>query len=314
MSMNSLGSHYSNASHLSAFSSLDLTDRSEAQSQLPTISAASTEPLLDHSEPTTVIEPVDSSKTSPSHEQYIPIGTALDQPLVRYTARLVTSRFLLTGTPGHLISNNTVRVSIKNLALLVLSGCVRLDPEVLLLRIMITVEPAHIPKPIDSGHTVELTVLKSESETDEELCIIDNHFGQSADATDAPVCNSVDTAMLADATKSRSGSSAAGSDQLDASDKRNDADVVGDDSNETEFAQRIHDVLLFYADSDPMMRGNVVMIGESFVGRVLDGGIEVDRFIERCCAEADIMGIVSLDGLMALIVEVSFLVMPHLKG
>ncbi|XP_061397578.1 uncharacterized protein LOC133333280 [Musca vetustissima] len=61
----------------------------------------------------------------------VDIGTAHEQPLVTYTARLIAARFLLAGNPKGLYDDSTVRVSIKNICLNVISQCVRLRPEIL---------------------------------------------------------------------------------------------------------------------------------------------------------------------------------------
>ncbi|XP_036323038.1 uncharacterized protein LOC118736962 isoform X2 [Rhagoletis pomonella] len=66
------------------------------------------------------------------------IGTLFEQSIVRYTARLIAARFLLTGQAHGLHSDTQIRISIKSLSLSVLAQCVRFDPAVLQLRLEIT--------------------------------------------------------------------------------------------------------------------------------------------------------------------------------
>lgn len=61
------------------------------------------------------------------------IGSIRDQPLIYYTVRLIASKFLLFGVPNQLIEDTSVRISIKNSSLTVISYCVELCPNVLLL-------------------------------------------------------------------------------------------------------------------------------------------------------------------------------------
>lgn len=64
-------------------------------------------------------------------DQLEDIGEVYKQPLIVYTARLVSVRFLLTGRSKGLFSDSTVRVSVKSAALGVLAQCVRLVPDIL---------------------------------------------------------------------------------------------------------------------------------------------------------------------------------------
>lgn len=61
----------------------------------------------------------------------VDIGIPYEQALVIYTARLIAARFLLTGNPKGLYDDATVRVSIKNICLNVISQCIRIRPEIL---------------------------------------------------------------------------------------------------------------------------------------------------------------------------------------
>lgn len=299
--MESMSSRLSSASHMSdAFSSLDLTDRSGSQLQL---SLANNQPandsVHDHSEPVTVIEPVSSRPEDASAEQHIPIGTPLDQSLVHYTIRLVSSRFLLTGRPGRLVANDHVRVSIKNLALLVVAGCVRLDPDALLMPVMIHISNPKVERPLpDSNDSTEAqTVPKVKDEL--SICIIDNHFAADTAATDPSRKISVETIPSVHSTN------ASKRDEYNIYELRTTAESVGET---IEYTQRMYDVLLFFAESDPMIRGNCVVIAENFVRSVLDGTAErdVDEFLKRRLgSEWRTLPVLSLNGLIGLILEVS---------
>ncbi|XP_054734101.1 uncharacterized protein LOC129241666 [Anastrepha obliqua] len=66
------------------------------------------------------------------------IGTLFEQSIIRYTARLIAARFLLTGQANGLHNDIQVRISIKSLSLSVLAQCVSVDPEVLQLPLEIS--------------------------------------------------------------------------------------------------------------------------------------------------------------------------------
>ncbi|CAO1418775.1 unnamed protein product [Diamesa serratosioi] len=71
------------------------------------------------------------SQISTSKDVYI--GTIFDQSVVEYIVRLVASKFLLTGVQYELISDQEVRVSIKNMAFYVIANCVLLKSDLLLI-------------------------------------------------------------------------------------------------------------------------------------------------------------------------------------
>lgn len=61
------------------------------------------------------------------------IGSLLDSDVpLRYCCRFLVSSFLLTGTPGQLMPDRLVRVSVKSLAVGCLGGILRLYPRMLL--------------------------------------------------------------------------------------------------------------------------------------------------------------------------------------
>lgn len=79
-------------------------------------------------------ETLEVGDTSTESLKEIYIGTIYDQSIVEYIVRLIASKYLLDGTPKALISDQTVRVSIKNLALSVIALCVELKWDVLLMK------------------------------------------------------------------------------------------------------------------------------------------------------------------------------------
>lgn len=286
LSMESIGSQISSVSQMSAFSSLDLTDRSGSHLQLSFANNPTTnDSINDHSEPITIIEPPNQPTNTEdiSTETNIPIGTPLDQSLVQYTARLVASRFVLTGCPGRVVGNDVVRVSIKNLALLVLAGCIRLDPEALVM-------------PLAKQHSTKSEGNLLDIEDNKSICIIDNHFGRDSSESEPSCINQdkVDLSHVSSPEETMKTPLSVG--------------IVSEGS--TGFTQRIYDVLLLFAESDPMLRGNCISIAESFVSSVFNvtPDRDVDEFVKRKLgSEIQSMPILSLNGLIALILEV------HLK-
>ncbi|XP_037950007.1 uncharacterized protein LOC119681023 [Teleopsis dalmanni] len=85
----------------------------------------------------------------------IKIGTIYEQSLIYYTARLIAARFLLTGDVKTLQSDTNIRVSIKNLALCVISQCVRLQPIVLQISLEITETELSLLEQIAQSMTTE---------------------------------------------------------------------------------------------------------------------------------------------------------------
>jgi len=78
---------------------------------------------------------VDTTETACMDSKELYIGSLYDQCVIDYIVRLISSKFLLDGSPQALISDQIVRVSIKNLALSVISICVELKKDVLLMKL-----------------------------------------------------------------------------------------------------------------------------------------------------------------------------------
>ncbi|XP_062702131.1 huntingtin [Aedes albopictus] len=77
------------------------------------------------------MEDIDEPSGSITRDLFI--GSIHDQNILDYAVRLIASKFLLTGTKHGLIPDYSVRVSVKSMSLQILSQCVQLRPEVLLL-------------------------------------------------------------------------------------------------------------------------------------------------------------------------------------
>uniref|UniRef100_A0A1B0B3C5 Huntingtin n=1 Tax=Glossina palpalis gambiensis TaxID=67801 RepID=A0A1B0B3C5_9MUSC len=147
----------------------------------------------------------------------VDIGSMYVQSLIFYTARLISARFLLTGSLYSRHNDSNVRVSIKSISLNVLSQCVRLNPEILQIPLkfmsseiitcvtktsedndrcgMSNIEQGceHLSASDSGGNTLDgtdfirrssfssqLNVLKTEAEEVALLEIKDDHFGKSS--------------------------------------------------------------------------------------------------------------------------------------
>lgn len=77
------------------------------------------------------MEDIDEPSGSITRDLFI--GSIHDQNILDYAVRLIASKFLLTGAKHGLIPDYSVRVSVKSMSLQILSQCVQLRPEVLLL-------------------------------------------------------------------------------------------------------------------------------------------------------------------------------------
>lgn len=125
----------------------------------------------------------------------IPIGSISNQPLIYYTIRLISSKFLLCGTSYKLIDGFGVRISIKNLSLAVIGHCVALCPRSLLLSLQYN-GPENLPiDPVSDSEDSECLALEKSSpskdsqqaavagavaEPSDELNIKDDHFGENS--------------------------------------------------------------------------------------------------------------------------------------
>lgn len=340
LSFGSMGSHLSSSSHLSAFSTLDITDKEESTLQASDVTVAVVEEFVDEQE--VAIEHVSAvEESSIDAVKEVFIGSMYEQSLVFYTTRLVSSKFLLTGQPSSLISDLNVRVSIKNLALLVVANCVRLSPDVLFYTIACnSLEPPSFFDITDFGvgvdsdesgdeaddHSEDTTTADNEVPAsyadDVQLNIIDDHFGTSSGSYVeflAPLSKSVETVLTSKATsiskvelRKKTDANKHLSDTLSKSEIIESRNVVESRSSAVSvFAgcganqdgQLMQDVLLYYDNADPILRGDVQMIVGYFISAVLRNYSEFDDFFRQNSTEADTF--LTKQKLMMVLIKVS---------
>lgn len=319
LSFGSMGSHLSSSSHLSAFSTLDITDKDESTLQASDVTVTVVDEITDELE---VAKQHDCVVEKPLIDavKELFIGSMYEQSLVFYTTRLVSSKFLLNGQPLSLICDLTVRVSIKNLALLVVANCVRLSPDVLLHTIACNSLPSFFDTPgfdianDESGDDADdpsedTTTADNEAPAsyadDVQLNIIDDHFGSSSGSyVDflAPLSKSMDTVLTSQAKsiskmklrKKTDTENKQLSDILSKSEIIESRSVVEGRSSAfsvftgcaaNQDGQLMQDVLLYYDNADPILRGDVQVIVGYFISSVLRNYSEFDEFFRINSAE-----------------------------
>lgn len=143
-------------------------------------------------------------------DREILIGSIGNQPLIYYTVRLIASKFLLVGIPYKLIDDCDVRVSIKNSSLAVISHCVALCPQTLLLSLQYNGPENLTYDHSDSEESVSLNsekgspskTTKSSTEQADQLNIKDDHFGENSKVPNTyfdfffPLSKSADNVLL----------------------------------------------------------------------------------------------------------------------
>ena len=247
------------------------------------------------------------------------IGTIYDQSIVEYIARLVASKFLLEGTPNVLISDQNVRVSIKNLALSVIVHCVNLKWDILLLKLTkdFTNESMMVENLlsylVDEDLRLEEEEKKKRSEegetsnqTENFLEIKDDHFGECTTATFldyfSPLSKAIDDQGLI-SLKNRIYEEK--SKDREVSVKKINHDLCrllssksSDNSEslpmmetslkmpEEKDCQFIADVLLFSSHTDPVLRANVC----SLIGNFLKGIFERNLSYEKVVSQKENLG------------------------
>lgn len=299
LSLGSMGSRMSSSSHLSAFSTLDLNEKDDSIIQASTPVAEPLEQYAQLNEDTQLDIEI-PAKESESTDIFI--GTIFDQNLVFYTTRLVCSKFLLSGRRHQLISDSVVRVSIKNVALLVVAQCVRLCPDVLLNQMTCNnILPKNhtfldnVSQHSDDSNELDAMTVDGTNDTstepqlnktdDIQLNIIDDYFGTSADVPKldymSPLSKSVDTALSTPAAKLDHHlavrAEALNKNLIDIWSKSEIIEIkhfpeppessgvvkcVDDD-------QLMQDVLLYYNNTDPILRGNVQIIVGNCISAIL---------------------------------------------
>lgn len=205
--------------------------------------------------------------------------------------RLIASKFLLTGQRGQLHSDAAVRVSVKNLALQVLCNCVRMRPRIFLEPVTNAdterrqssevqsdecsdecVDAADVALPLIEEKPQDNDVVQENASTvkPQLLHIIDDHFGQ--DEMDV-----VNVMCLEQLEQSPNVS------DISEPEIMSPAEIEGQ-TIETIYTtelpepaskciasqQDLTDLLLYLNDSDPMLRGNLVLLLGHFIDAVFN--------------------------------------------
>lgn len=250
--------------------------------------------------PTETFKLDESTESMKSKE--MTIGSIHDQFLIEYVVRLVCYKFLLSGQDQKLKLDNIVRVSIKNLSLIVLSDCVRMCPQVLLMKLTMphkeTVSEECCENIFEDISDLCLAE-KTKSKDNELLDIKPDHFGTSTCSLDeflSPLTESGVSAMKTanDIVVKDSSNTVVISDSFVS--ETNDLEV--EKSN-----QSIEDILLYFNHNDPSLRGNIQSIIGNFIVAVLEDYRSIDEFCEIFGCNAEIK-FINLDLLLKLLMKV----------
>jgi hypothetical protein len=239
------------------------------------------------------------------------IGTIFDQSIVEYIVRLVSSKFLLEGSPKVLISDLVSRVSVKNVALSVINACVSVKSEVMLMKLQkdFTDESMMVERLLSYLIDEDLRLEEEESKrksnnedgnTSKCLEIKDDHFGECTTATFldyfSPLSKNIDeeglitlkNRIFEEKSKYREESTKKINRDLcqllsksEMSDSRFPLMETSLKMPEDKDCQFITDVLLFATHNDPVLRSNAYTIGGSFLKDVLRKNYDYMKFISR---------------------------------
>lgn len=260
-------------------------------------------------------EMMDSIVSVPEREiKDLYIGTMFDQSVVEYIVRLVSSKFLLEGIPKLLISDQISRVSVKNVALSVISSCVNIKSETLLMKLQkdFTDESMMVERLlsylIDEDLRLEEEEKKRNVQSSEDganvstsLEIKDDHFGECTTATFldyfSPLSKNLDeeglitlkNRIFEEKSKSREESTKKInrdlSQLLSRSEMSSDSRLPLMETTlkmpEDKDCQFIVDVLLYASHSDPVLRSNAYTIAGIFLQNVLSKNYDFDKFISK---------------------------------
>lgn len=251
------------------------------------------------------------------------IGTIFDQSIVEYIVRLVASKFLLDGNPKCLVSDQIIRVSIKNLALSVIGGCVNLRSDILMIKLQkdFTDESMMVESLLSYLVDEDLRLEEEEKKkslpqqdeaaantSESFLEIKDDHFGECTTATFldyfSPLSQSLDDQGLISLKnriyeeKSKDREESAKKINRDLCQLLTRSEMVESklplmettlkmpDDKDCQF---VADVLIYSTHSDPVLRGNVYMIIGSFVAGVLRRNLDYQKFIARNAIAKDVL-------------------------
>lgn len=259
-------------------------------------------------------ETIEIVETSPEKTKEIYIGTIYEQTIIEYIVRVVASKFLLDGTPKALISDQIVRVSIKNLALSVMALCVELKWDVLLMKLSkdFTNESMMVENLlsflVDEDLRLEEEEKKkkvseqgesSNAQTESFLEIKDDHFGDCTTATFldyfSPLSKTIDDQGLIslknriyeEKTKDR-----------ETSVKKINQDLCKLLTSKSEGSEKlplmetslklpedkdcqfVADILLFVSHGDSSLRSNIYTVIGNFIKCILESNLDFNSVME----------------------------------
>lgn len=261
-------------------------------------------------------ETLEIVETSSENLKDIYIGTIYDQSIVEYIVRLAASKFLLDGSPKSLISDQTVRVSIKNLALSVIALCVDLKWDVLLMKLSkdFTSESMMVESLLSFLVDEDLRLEEEEKKkknsdqgetsnnnarADNFLEIKDDHFGECTTATFldyfSPLSKTIDDQGLIslknriyeEKTKDREASvNKINKDLCKLLSKSETSEKLPLMETslklpEDKDCQYVADILLFSSHGDPVLRSNVYTVIGNFIKNIHEKNLDYDKVISR---------------------------------
>lgn len=219
--------------------------------------------------------------------------------------RQIAGKFLLAGQRGQLQSDAAVRVSVKNLALQVLCNCVAMRPELLLETVVIG-QVANSAQNVRGPESLVASLLsdvlddvvdstadsppqpdmtdggRQKTVAPDELLIIDDHFGRdqldvSAAKNVPPEPQMEQSPHLSDISESELMPLAVDAEQPVDTPKTESpvkiATPIIPDSQDAADQQELTDLLLFLVDSDPLLRGNIILL----IGHFCDATLRLRR-------------------------------------
>uniref|UniRef100_A0A6B2E671 Huntingtin n=1 Tax=Phlebotomus kandelakii TaxID=1109342 RepID=A0A6B2E671_9DIPT len=170
-------------------------------------------PDADKEEDELILEYDTSASYAVLSQATVEIGTIFDQSVISYTVRLIASKFILSGNRGGFVSDQQVRVSIKNLSLTVIANCVLLSPHILvqplemqsrneLIKIELERATEEIKEEVvevETSQEAKEASFEKNSNSEGYLEMKDDHFGKSTTSYKdyfTPLAKSIDTTTL----------------------------------------------------------------------------------------------------------------------
>lgn len=222
------------------------------------------------------------------------IGSIYDQFLIEYVVRLVCYKFLLTSQEQKLKSDSLVRVSIKNLSLIVLSDSVRIHPQILLMKLTVprreNVSDECVDKMFDDLSELCLPE-KSECKDDELLLdIIPDHFGTSTCSLEeflSPLSDSTTNSKKSSNEKYKGPFNTAVITNVIVTESHDTQTIKCEQNVDDSQCGVVGSVLLYFNHHDPSLRGNVQSIIGNFIVSVLENYRNVDEFRKTFAGNVD---------------------------